>query len=264
MLDVARCVARNSGVEHRIAFFRGRADLVSLPEPGDLLVLELVGNRILNEGLLETVLDARKRLLRPGATIIPARIAIHAQLGHASRFAPLTGELARLGKTYGLDLGPLGRWFDLRRRAGRIVFELGQDDGGFRAASDDRCVVDVDLATFQQAEFDRTVSMVAREHDTANAVALSFEMELCPGVVLSTRAARHKLHWNKPIHLLEREIPVQPGQVVDVRVSYERHGELRVSAGEPDAPRSPLSGAARGLRTRDSDHEKHEKHEKHE
>ena len=42
-----------------------------MPEKADLLVAEVIGNEPLEEEILETVLDARRRLLKPGARMIP-------------------------------------------------------------------------------------------------------------------------------------------------------------------------------------------------
>ena len=48
----------------------GRA-VIELPERADLLVAEVIGNEPLEEEILETMLDARHRLLKPGARMIP-------------------------------------------------------------------------------------------------------------------------------------------------------------------------------------------------
>ena len=47
-----------------------------LPRRANLLVSEIVSNELLGEGMLSSIEDAKKRLLEPGAKIIPARSSI--------------------------------------------------------------------------------------------------------------------------------------------------------------------------------------------
>ena len=65
---------------------------IELPEPADLLVSEVIGNEPFEEEILETTLDARRRLLKPGRAADPER-------AHSLRTAPPAprdgGEAAR-------------------------------------------------------------------------------------------------------------------------------------------------------------------------
>jgi predicted RNA methylase len=57
---------------------------VFLPRRADLLVSELLDSTLLAEGLLPTVRDAWKRLLRPGARVVPAGCRVWAQVVQCS------------------------------------------------------------------------------------------------------------------------------------------------------------------------------------
>jgi precorrin-6B methylase 2 len=69
--DVAERVFAANGVQDRITLIRGWSRDIELSEPADLLVTEVIGNEPLEEEILETTLDARSRLLKPGARLIP-------------------------------------------------------------------------------------------------------------------------------------------------------------------------------------------------
>jgi hypothetical protein len=233
LLNIARAVARESGVESQIELVRGRSDRVQLEERGDLLISEIVGNRILNEGLLEMTLDARERLLKPDALLIPERIEILAELGHTERFTLLDQQLARLCSRYGVDLQPLHRWFEKRMEAGRLIWEIHQEDEDFSPMTEEVVVIDLDLRQIEHADFSRTAELVPVADGHANAVVLAFTLQLQPGIALSTRGRRHDLHWSKPVFMLPAPVHLQRGRPVRLRISYEAHGELQVTVVDP-------------------------------
>src|SRR5947208_2282995 len=69
--DVVTLLARHLGYAGRIEVIHDRSTNVELREPADLLVTETLGPFGFDEHILSTVIDARTRLIRPGAAIIP-------------------------------------------------------------------------------------------------------------------------------------------------------------------------------------------------
>src|SRR5260370_27300039 len=78
----------------RIEVIRERSTNVQLPEPADLLLTETIGAFGLEERILGSIIDARTRLLRPGATIVPQSLQLSAVPGGLP--APLARHLAWL------------------------------------------------------------------------------------------------------------------------------------------------------------------------
>jgi hypothetical protein len=228
LVQLAREVVQASGVKEQVKLVRGRSDQVKLDERGDLLISELVGNRILNEGLLEVTIDARERLLRPGAELIPRRIEILAELGRTRRFAHLQREFEQLGQRYDVDLSPLLGWFDGRLEAGRMLWELNQEEDDFEPLTAAQRVIDLDLRQITSPGFSRQIHLHPTSAGAANAVVLSFRLELQPGIEISTLGRDHGLHWGKPVFMLREPVELRPGQAHSVNVSYEPHGELCV------------------------------------
>ncbi len=70
----------------------------------DLLVSEIVGNRIIGEDVLPVTEHAARRLLKPGAKIIPARGIIRVTLAYDAEI-----HRVRMGTTNGFDLSPFNR-----------------------------------------------------------------------------------------------------------------------------------------------------------
>jgi protein arginine N-methyltransferase 1 len=77
--EVAERVFAANGVQDRVTLIPAWSRLVDLPEPADLLVAEIIGNEPLEEEILETTLDARRRLLKPGARLIPHALTLLAR-----------------------------------------------------------------------------------------------------------------------------------------------------------------------------------------
>jgi hypothetical protein len=85
-----------------------------MAEPADVLVWDNLGNNLVGAGGLVTVEDARRRLLKPDAVIIPYAAEIRVALGR-------TDGLGGMGTVEGFDLSP----FDsLRRQATRNLRKI--------------------------------------------------------------------------------------------------------------------------------------------
>jgi precorrin-6B methylase 2 len=80
--DVAERVFARNGVQDRVTLIRGWSREIELPERADLLVAEVIGNEPFEEEILETTLDARHRLLKSGARLIPHTLELMARPVH--------------------------------------------------------------------------------------------------------------------------------------------------------------------------------------
>jgi SAM-dependent methyltransferase len=75
--EAARLLVAENGLADRVEVLVGEAGARSLPEPVDVLVSEWLGHLALVEGMLDVVLLARDRHLRPGGRLIPATVEVH-------------------------------------------------------------------------------------------------------------------------------------------------------------------------------------------
>ena len=62
-----------------MTLIRGWSRDIELPERADVLVAEVIGNEPFEEEILETTLDARRRLLKPDARLIPHTLELVAR-----------------------------------------------------------------------------------------------------------------------------------------------------------------------------------------
>lgn len=76
VIEVARQLAVDNGFDDRIEFLAGWSIELGLPEPADVLISETLGNAAFDEGIAAWTFDARQRLLKPGAALIPERVRL--------------------------------------------------------------------------------------------------------------------------------------------------------------------------------------------
>jgi protein arginine N-methyltransferase 1 len=76
MVEVARETLTRAGLSDRAVFVRGLSTRIELPEKVDVLICDHVGYFGFDYGIVETLSDARRRFLKPGGKLIPARIAL--------------------------------------------------------------------------------------------------------------------------------------------------------------------------------------------
>jgi len=76
VIELARAVHAANPLPGEVVFHHQLSHRVELPERVDVVVTETLGNFGLDEGILGTVLDARKRFLEPGGTIVPRALEL--------------------------------------------------------------------------------------------------------------------------------------------------------------------------------------------
>ncbi|HXG89489.1 MAG TPA: 50S ribosomal protein L11 methyltransferase [Vicinamibacterales bacterium] len=74
IIGLARQLAQVNGLSDRITFLRNHSEWVTLPEPVDVVVTDQIGRIGFDAGLFEYLIDARDRLAKPGARLIPRRL----------------------------------------------------------------------------------------------------------------------------------------------------------------------------------------------
>jgi protein arginine N-methyltransferase 1 len=205
VIQVARELAAANGMADRITFIQGLSTAVDLPERADVLVADVRGALPLFHGSVATLVDARDRLLRPGATLVPRRerlyaAAVEAPEAHAGFVRPWNAA------PYGLDLSSalrrtLNSWGKARPRPEALLGEPAQ-----WAELDYRTVTDTDAA----GELDLPVLRPG----TVHGASAWFESELADGVTLSTSPLSEPTIYGTAFFPCARGVPVQPGDVV--------------------------------------------------
>ncbi len=161
-IQVARESARANGFSDRIA----KSSAVELPEPADIVVSDMRGTLPLAGGHLSAIVDARRRLLRPGGTLIPRRDVLMA--------APLESHEAYDGLIAGFRDGAFGLDMASQQHMALNSWQaIAPNDARALAAPEPWC--DIDYRTIEGPNAAGRATWTLSEPGTAHGLSVWFE-----------------------------------------------------------------------------------------
>jgi len=230
--DVAERVFAANGVADRVTLIRGWSKQIELPERADVLVAELIGNDPFEEELLETTIDARERLLAPGARLVPDGLTVFVRpllMPEADVGLHAVGRAAvdSWKHAYGIDFEPL---LDAAPSARTYSSTDGPVTAGWPPVGQPVALAEVDLAAAGDASIEASAELTV-EGEWVNAVAMTFQARLHETITHTLDPWRWPASsWSTPVWVFGDPVHVPPGAVLSVRYT-------RRVAGEPDGLR---------------------------
>ncbi len=210
--DTAFLLARHLGYGDRIGVFHEHSTKINLPERASILVTETLGFLGFDEGLLGTVIDARKRLLRPDATIIPRKVALSlvpVELPTQHREHVAWWSESR----YGFDLSPL------RIFSSNALYYAQIEPASFLSSPDQ--VIDLDLGTVARPAVSGCASFLTERDGVLHGFGGWFTATLGRDLIL-TNGPPDATHWGQAFLPLEQPIAVARGARITVELeSYD-------------------------------------------
>jgi len=214
-------VIRENGMGKKIKVLKGAAeDLCSKIPLCDVIVSEWMGYCLLFEGMLDTVLAVRDKLLRPSGIMVPATAHIdlclvqHEKLWH--------DYLGFWDNVYGFKMNSLRT---RARREARINLISAKE-----VASPLQRVISWDLKNCSVSDltFRRPVRLTSSVAGFVHGVTASFDCDMirdeaveCP-IVLSTSPFAQATHWKQATFLFDEPLKVTPGQCVSGFIQIKR------------------------------------------
>jgi SAM-dependent methyltransferase len=211
--DLASFLSRHLGFADRIQVIHDRSTNIELPENADLLVTETLGAFGINEQILSSVIDARARLLRPDAAIIPRSIDLYlVPVDDASIYERRVKWWNE--RPYGFDLSPLAVF------ASNILFAGNVDSDSFLAPP--ALVIAGDLATIASSDVSGRVHFETARAGALYGFAGWFRATLADGIEVSNEIPG--TNWEHVFLPLQSPIAVGAGTSIDVEL--ESHDGL--------------------------------------
>ena len=245
--DVAERVFAANGVQDRVTLVRGWSRHISLPERADVLVSEIIGSEPLEEEILETTSDARRRLLEPGARMIPGSLTLLARPllipeREARQRAVGRRAVERWRGLYGIE-------FEALRDAatdGPVLAPVeGEVVAAWRPVGPPAILATVELTSVAGATLSAAAELAVGAESTVNAVAVTFRADLYEGISHTLDPWRWpSSSWATSVWVLPDELHVPTGAGRQVRYSRRVPGTsdgLECAV----APLSPLASDAR-------------------
>jgi len=205
--DLAAFLTRQLGYADRIEVIHAHSTKIELPEPADVLVTETLGAFGFNERILSSVIDARARLLRPGAAIIPQRIDLAVVPVDAPEvFDRHVGFWRK--EQFGLDLSPLVVF------ASNAMYVADVDSAAFLASPE--TVISTDLAAISSADVYGRASFTVARSGLLCGFSGWFRATLAAGIELSNERAG--TNWQHTFLPLESPMTVEPGTRIEIEL----------------------------------------------
>lgn len=216
-IEVGRQLAAANGLSDRVEFLQGLSTDLDLPEKADVVLSDLRGLLPLFRNHLESIVDARQRLLAPGGQLIPQEDSLWVSVVSAE---DLYLKLVRGWREHGLDL-------DLSIPLGLVTNSMCK--GTFEA---EQCLVEP--RTWARLDYRRIetgsrvagrVSWVADRAGRAHGLAVWFDTKLTAGIGFSNAPGRQELIYGRSFLPFQRPIELQPEDRIDVDLAAVLVGE---------------------------------------
>jgi protein arginine N-methyltransferase 1 len=215
VIDVARELAIDNGFDDRIEFLAGWSLEVGLPEPADVLLSETIGNAGFDEGIVAWTCDARERLLRPDARLLPERLRMWVCAAESFDDHALVGDWQAPELPYDYTAA--------HRRAARTLWYADLSPANLLGQPE--LAADVDLSTATNDTLTSAGTLQIDRAGTLHALACWFDSLLCPGVTIDNHPPRAASSWSHGFLPLAEPIEVEPGDELVWQVSVSADGE---------------------------------------
>ena len=215
VIDVAKELATDNGFDDRIEFVSGASLDVGLPELGDVLITETLGNAGLDEGIVAWIADARDRLLHPGAVIMPQRLRTWIAAVQSFDDYQLVSDWKDPELPYDYS--------SAHRRASETLWfaEFGPE----HLLGQPELAVDTDLTT----ALDKTSSAAGHvgvdSDGIMHGLAVWFDSLLCPGVTVDNSPPRTGSSWSLGFLPLAEPLAVTAGEQLTWELAVSADGQ---------------------------------------
>ena len=176
-IEAARESAAQNGFADRIVFIHDVSTKVTLPEPADILFSDLRGILPLHNAHLETIIDARRRFLKPGGVQIPQRDTLFvAPVSAPDLYADVIEPWSK--NPFGLNMDVGRRWTTQQQYRRRVQPE--------QIAFPAQAWAVLDYATLTELNYAQTFTWTAEAPITLHGYQVWFEAVLYDDIGYST------------------------------------------------------------------------------
>lgn len=207
-------LALANGCADRITVIRGISQNYAPPAPADVIISDLRGRMPLYGTHIESIVDARTRLLKPGGHQLPLRDTIRAALVRAPALYR-SCHLPWVANDYGLDLS-LGHTY--------AVNEELRGQLRAQALMSDPCDLEViDYRSRVETDLDSTVELIANRAGEANGVLVWFDATIAEGLSYSNAPGQPPLVYGQMFLPLATPVRLAAGD----RATFRLRGLLK-------------------------------------
>jgi len=211
--DAARRIMALNGLADRVRVIEKPSSALTLDDvggPADLLFCDIFADNLMSFRPLELLADVRRRLVKPGAPVIPGAAAIFVALAHH----PDDASAARTRMMQGFDLSPITLfvWPELWRPVGDPALVL---------CSAPTKAVDFDLAQDNRPEGYVEIELRKTGVAPVSGIIQWIRLDLGAGIILETRPEAHAIGFSGLVfHSFAEPVSLAPGAPIRIALSY--------------------------------------------
>lgn len=188
-----------------------------VPEQADVLVSEILANDFVGEGVLPSLIDARKRMLKPGARVIPASGELRAVLVGGKDIE----YLLELGDVCGFDMRSFASLRPWRQAVAQRI--------DYDALSHDVSLLRYDFESIETLQpVDTVVEVEAIRDGRCYGVLQWIRIGLAPGIEYENHPMTTQSVWNKVLYAFPEPVDLAKGDILPVRL-WQRDDYLYVT-----------------------------------
>ncbi len=216
-IRTAAKLCETNGFADRITFLRSDARSVTLPEDVDVLISEWLGNAALEENMLPPLIGLRDRVLKPNGAMIPGVVRIlAAPICASDRFEQINFFSKPVCDLSFRDLAP---------PAAHERFWAHLNPSELMAEA--QLVAELDMRSVSNRPLQETVSFEFSERGLCQGIAVWFDAEVAPGVLLPTGPMSAQTHWRQVILPVGPDpMDVAPGTRLHANITARGAGEV--------------------------------------
>jgi len=238
IIEHAKTIVKDNGLDKDITLIKGKVEEVELPvEKVDIIISEWMGYCLLYESMLDTVIFARDKWLKPGGLMFPDKASLFMTAIEDNDYKE--EKINWWDSVYGFNMSAI------REVA---LLEPLVDTVEARQVVTDSCMmkeIDLNTVKIEDLSFSVPFSIRSRRNDYVHALVAFFTVEFSPchkRTGFSTGPESRYTHWKQTVFYLKDAITVKNGEVIsgdftmepnkrnkrdlDISLKYDFEGEL--------------------------------------
>jgi type I protein arginine methyltransferase len=207
-IELAKAVAEQNGMAHKMVFLNENSRDVSLPDKADVLVSETLGSFGIDENTLEFTVDARERFLKPGGVMIPQGLTLYLAPVQA---AEVRKKIDFWRNIQGIDFSPAREVF------GKKIMVETVEPG--ELLSEPAVFDTIDLRRESKSGCTGKLLFEFTRPGAVHGIAGWFDLDLTDEIRLSTAPDQAPTHWQQALFPILESVEVIQGDFLELTLS---------------------------------------------
>lgn len=206
--QVAEKIIKKNNYENKITVINKHSKDINIgldiPNKADVIISEILSSEFLGEGVLASLSDAKKRLLKDGGKIIPESGGIMIALLGESK---MIKEKIYVEKVAGYDLSEFN-------------FVIGRKQGIYPKEGDINVISESEESfkfNFYDEFFNNKtadIALVANKSETCYGIITWNKINLSKDIIYENKPFESESHWMNPVYLFDKPIEIKEGEKI--------------------------------------------------